>query len=212
VLEDSGIAGLWVLPDGDILEQTVGGNMGCWTISLAALTSSGAPVPGFQQAYEQARVSPVFVGGVAPRGNGFMLVGTGQEACVTVRPDPSASGHSYIFSASGQLDRTAGDGGQAPFASAMDSLAWVLPQVNGTILFVGVPDYPGNNPHQRVALRLEDLLPSGRPNPRYGHDGTAQFVLPVADSSAVMAVWTDRGRNFVMISTAGGKLLAIRQL
>ena len=212
VLEDSGIAGLWVLPDGDILEQTVGGNMGCWTISVAALTSSGLPVPGFQQAYEQAPVSSVFVGGVAPRGNGFVLIGTGQDACVTARADPSASGHSYFFTASGHLDRTAGHGGQATFASAMDSLGWVLPQASGTILFVGIPNYPGSNPHGHVALRLDELLPSGRPNPRYGHDGAAEFVVPVEDSTAVMAVWTDGRRNFVLISTDGGKLLAIRQM
>jgi hypothetical protein len=212
VLEDSGIVGLWVLPSGNILEQTAGGNMGCWSVSLAELAPGGAIVTGFGQAYEQVMGNQVFVGGVVPRGNSFMLVGTRQTRCVSAHPDPSASGRTYFFTAGGRLDRRAGLRGEVTFASPMESSAWALPQRDGTVCFVGVPNHLSSSPPSLVRLRVEELLPSGRPNPRYGRNGAAQLVLPVHDFSAITAVWSDGDRSFIMYSTGDGKPFVIRQL
>lgn len=85
---DSGVVGLALEPNGDILTDVVYGNNGCWGHSLAMLTPSGRSLPHFQQRlarfWKQLRFG-AFMGGVYTDGPGFTLVGTGEPNCDSYR-------------------------------------------------------------------------------------------------------------------------------
>jgi hypothetical protein len=85
-LEDSEVARVAVEPGGDILALTVGGNMGIWSVRVAALTPSGSRVPSFEQNFGAATLGAVFIGNLVVHGDGFLLVGTGQGRPVTSVP------------------------------------------------------------------------------------------------------------------------------
>jgi hypothetical protein len=102
---DSGVEGLALEPNGDILAQVGYGNNGCWGIALAMLTPSGHPVPGFKQRVDQfwKRLAfGAFVGDVYTDGDGFTLIGTGERAC-------DGDGHAHQ-SATGLITRFRVDG------------------------------------------------------------------------------------------------------
>ncbi len=86
---NSNVQGLELEPNGEILADVGGGHMGCWYTKLAMLTTSGQPVPQFEARlaqFQQALGLSYFVGDVYTEGNGFTLVETGQERCLTSTP------------------------------------------------------------------------------------------------------------------------------
>ncbi|HKU58987.1 MAG TPA: hypothetical protein VJP39_05205 [Gaiellaceae bacterium] len=81
---DSGVEGLALEPNGDILTEVGYGNNGCWGESLAMFTPSGRHVPRFQQRLARfwKRLNfDAFVGSVYTSHSGFTLIGTGEPDC-----------------------------------------------------------------------------------------------------------------------------------
>lgn len=106
--EDSGVEGLALEPNGDILAKVGYGNMGCWGEALAMLTPSGRLVPSFQERlgrFWHALGFGAFVGDTYNDGDGFTLVGTGEKGCdkgAAWSSAPSATGLVARFRTNGE--------------------------------------------------------------------------------------------------------------
>jgi hypothetical protein len=94
---DSGVESVAVEPNGDILAEVIYGNMGCWGIAPAMLSSSGMRLPLFAQRLGRLWHGlgfATFVGDVYVDGQGFTVVGTGQRSCANLQSSstPSTTG------------------------------------------------------------------------------------------------------------------------
>ncbi len=219
--DDSGITRVWVAPDGDVFALTSGGNMGCWGISISALTPSGSPVPSFQSNFTAAmrRVSPsgVFVGDVIVRPAGFLLLGTEQSACVTSLSSRTAQGRVVAFQLDGKLESRFGANGEASFASPMAQPVWALPRGNGGFVMAAAPVFIQFNPHARAELSFFDFSADGTVDHAFGKDGVADVRLPYLSqslpASAVPITVATNGKVAALVtSTASGKALRLIQL
>jgi hypothetical protein len=158
---------LALLPNGDILAQVSHAHMGCAGHPLAALTPSGQPVPMFATRLDrfwQALGFGAFVGDAYVDGDGFTLVGTGEEAC--------AEGEaSSALSATGLIARFLSDGRVAApvvrFPSPLYGRAWAFPDGHDSVLVAS----PWGDPAQ---LSLVALRPDGSADPRFASHGRAQ--------------------------------------
>jgi len=212
--DDSGITRVWVEPGGEILALTAGGNMGCWGITVSALTSSGSPVPSFQSNFTAAmrRVSPsgIFVGDVVPRSTDFLLLGTEQSTCVTL-PSRTAQGRVAAFQLNGKLEPRFAADGEASFSSPMALAAsvWALPRNNGGFVMVAGP-FNLSNPHAREP-RLFDFSADGNLDHAFGNHGVADLQLPYFYNVPI-AVATNGQVSALVTSTASGHALRLIQL
>lgn len=219
--DDSGITRVWVQPDGDILALTAGGNMGCWGISISALTRSGSPVPSYQSNFAAAmrRVSPsgVFVGDVVVRSTGFLLLGTEQSTCVAGVPSRTAQGRVVAFQPDGKLEPRFAANGEARFNSPMAQTVWALPRNNGEFVMVAAPAFIQSNPHARAELSLVDFSADGNIDRTFGHHGVADLQLPYLSQSfpasyVPITVATNGQVSALVTSTATGQALRLIQL
>jgi len=218
--DDSGITRVWTEPDGDILALTAGGNMGCWGISISALTSSGSPVPSFQSNFTAAmrRVSPsgIFVGDVVVRSAGFLLIGTEQSTCVA-GPSRTAQGRIVAFQPDGQLERGFAVNGEASFNSPMAQTVWALPRSNGQFVMAAAPPDIQTNPHARAELSLFDFSADGNIDHAFGNNGVADLQLPYLSqafpaSYVPVTIATNGQVSALVTSTANGQALRLIQL
>jgi len=218
--DDSAITRVWAEPDGEILALTAGGNMGCWGISIFALTSSGSPVPSFGSNFTAAmrRVSPsgVFVGDVIARSAGFLLLGTEQSTCVTV-PSRTAQGRIVAFQLNGKLEPRFAANGEASFNSPMAESVWALPRNNGGFVMAAAPVFIQSNPHARAGLSFSEFSANGTIDHAFGKRGVADVQLPYLSqsfpASAVPITLTTNGAVSALVtSTASGQALRLIQL
>ncbi len=216
--DDSGITRVWAEPNGDIFALVSGGNMGCWGISVSALTGSGSPVPSFQPNFTAAmrRVAPsgIFVGDVIPGSAGFLLLGTEQGTCVGA-PSPTAQGRVAEFQLDGKLELHFAAGGQASFASPMAESVWALPRSNGQFVMAAEPPSFQTNQHARAELRFVDLFADGSVDRDFGNQGVADLQLPYLNQllQAVAVTLATNGQvSSLVTSTATGKALRLIQL
>jgi hypothetical protein len=218
--DDSGITRVWVEPDGEILALTSGGNMGCWGISISALTSSGSPVPSFQSNFTAAmrHVSPsgIFVGDVAVRSKDFLLLGTEQSTCVGV-PSRTAQGRVAAFQLNGKLEPRFAANGEASFNSPMAQSVWALPRNNGQFVMAAAPPSIQSNPHARAELSLFDFSADGHIDHTFGNQGVADLQLPYLSqafpaSAVPITVATNGQVSALVTSTATGQALRLIQL
>jgi hypothetical protein len=184
--DDSGAAQVAVEPDGEILVVTAGGNMGCWGLTVSALTASGSPVPSFEQDFNAAMPQTTFVGSLVVHDGGFLLAGTGQAGCVGNTPSPTAVGRIIAFGPSGGLDRRFGTDGQVRFSSPMEDLVWALPQQDGGLLVAGVAVSFQPNAQSPLTLNLLRFSAKGHLDPGYGHGGVAELQLRHLSPSAAV--------------------------
>ncbi|HTW06811.1 MAG TPA: hypothetical protein VME46_04840 [Acidimicrobiales bacterium] len=220
VLGDSQVARVATEADGDILELTGGGNMGCWGVSMAALTPTGAPVQGFEASFRSAMTHAlpgVFVGDLAVRGDGFLLLGTAQAGCVQHALSTSAAGRAVAFKSGGGLDGSFGREGVASFASPMQSPVWALPERGGSVLVAGTTPALQGLPSAHDQLHLLELSPGGRVLTSFGHDGTAQLQLPYRNgafppAAVPVAIASDGLVSSVVSSNGAGTALQLVQL
>lgn len=185
--EDSGVAPPVLEPNGDILASVGYGNMGCWGMSLEMLTSTGQPVPMFQQRlgrfWETLRLD-AFEGDVYTDGSGFTVIGTGQKPCYGFKPSRSATGLIARFSADGQQI-----GETIKFPSSMDGAVQAFPDGNDTLIV----ESPYAN---RTELTIEALRPDGSLDTGFARDGVAQIRTPWRGANAAL-------ETMVSISQAG---------
>jgi hypothetical protein len=219
--DDSGITRVWVEPDGDVFALTSGGNMGCWGISISALTRSGSPVPSFRSNFTAAmrRVSPsgVFVGDVIVRSTGFLLLGTEQSTCVTSRSSPTAQGRVAAFQLNGKLESRFAANGEASFSSPMAQPVWALPRDNGGFVMAAAPVSIQFNPHLRAELTFFDFSANGTIDHAFGKHGVADVQLPYLSqsfpaSAVPVTLATNGAVSALVTSTASGKALRLIQL
>ena len=218
--DDSGITRVWAEPDGDIFALTEGGNMGCWGISISALTSSGSPVPSFQSNFTAAmrRVSPsgIFVGDVVVQSADFLLLGTEQNGCVA-KPSPTAQGRVVAFQLNGQLDPRFAANGEARFSSPMAQSVWALPRNNGGFVMATAPPSFQTNPQAKAELSFFAFSADGTVDRAFGNQGVAELQLPYLNqafpaSSVSIALATNGQVSSLVTSTATGQALRLIQL
>jgi hypothetical protein len=180
--EDSGVEGLALEPNGDILAEVGYGNMGCWGVAPAMLTPSGKPVPLFARRlgrFWRGLGFGAFVGDVYIDGQGFTLVGTGQRPC--------AEGPSFsAASATGLIAHFQVDGRTASRTVRFPSRLYGDIQALGDGDDIRVVESPYADP---THLALRELRPDGSLDPRFGSQGRAGIRTP----------W--RGRNSALDTT-----------
>ena len=219
--DDSGITRVWVEPDGDVFALTAGGNMGCWGISISALTSSGSPVPSFRSNFTAAmrHVSPsgIFVGDVIVRSSDFLLLGTEQSTCVTTLSSRTAHGRVAAFQLDGKLEpRFAGHGAES-FNSPMAQPVWALARNNGGFVMAAAPVSIQSNPHARAELSFFDFSANGTIDHAFGTHGVADVQLPYLSqsfpaSAVPVTLATNGAVSALVTSTASGQALRLIQL
>jgi hypothetical protein len=219
-LDDSGLARVWAAPDGEIFALITGGNMGCWGVSVSALTSSGSPVPSFQSNFTAAmrRVSPsgIFVGDVIVRSAGFLLLGTEQGTCVGA-PSRTAQGRVAAFQLDGKLEPGFAVNGEASFSSPMAEAVWALPRSDGGFVMAATPPIFQANPHARAELRLVGLSADGTIDHAFGSQGVADLQLPYLNgslqaTSVPVTIVTNGQVSSLVTSTANAQALRLIQL
>jgi hypothetical protein len=169
---DSGVEGLALEPNGDVLAKVGYGNMGCLGVALAMLTPSGRQVPQFAKRFDrfwQGLSFGAFVGDVYIDGDGFTLVGTGQRPC--------ADGPSFSApSATGLITRFRTNGEPASRTIRFPSRMYrdVNAFHDGADIFVVVSPYADSTQLTVTARRLDGSARSSVRQPR-----------PCADSHAL---------------------------
>jgi len=208
-LDDSGIDRVWAAPDGEILALSEGGNMGCWDTYVSALTGQGRPVPGFQSNFNAAerKVVPaqIFVADVITKPNGFLLVGTEQDACITTVPSRTAVGRIMSFGLNGKL------AGTTTFASPMAGSVWALPRSNGGFVLVTGAPAVAAKAHVKASLTVRTFSAGG------SNQGTAVVQLPFAGQAfpadaIPVAIATNGQAISLVTSNATGKALRLVRL
>jgi len=185
--DDSGAAQLAVEPDGEILVVTAGGNMGCWGVTVSALTASGSPVPSFERDFNAAMgPQTTFVGSLVLHDGGFLLAGTSQAGCVGNTASPTAVGRIIAFGPSGGLLTSFGTDGRVRFSSPMEAPVWALPQQDGGLLLAGIAVSFQSNAQSLMHLNLVRFSANGHLEPGYGHGGIAELQLRHLSPSAAM--------------------------
>ncbi len=218
--DDSGLTRVWAASDGEIFALTSGGNMGCWGITVSALTSSGSPVPSFQSNFNAAmrHVSPsgIFVGDVVVRSTGFLIVGTEQSTCVDA-PSRTAQGRVVAFQLNGNLEPHFGSNGEASFSSPMAESAWALPRNNGG--FVMATERPSFqiSPQVRAELSFFDFSADGSLDHAFGNQGVVDLQLPFLSqampaSYVPITLATNGQVSALVTSTGNGQALRLIQL
>jgi hypothetical protein len=219
--DDSGITRVWVEPDGDVFALTSGGNMGCWGISISALTSSGSPVPSFRSNFTAAmrKVSPsgIFVGDVIARSADFLLLGTEQSTCVTSLSSRTAQGRVAAFQLNGKLESRFAANGEESFNSPMAQPVWALPRDNGGFVLAAAPASIQFNPHAKAELSVFDFSANGTIDHAFGKHGVADVQLPYLSQSfpaiaVPVTLATNGAVSALVTSTASGKALRLIQL
>ncbi len=214
---DSSLTRVWAEPNGDIFALTSGGNMGCWGITVSALTSSGSPVPSFQSNFTAAmrHVSPsgVFVGDVVARSTDFLLLGTEQSTCVNL-PNPTAQGRVVAFQLDGKLEPRFAANGEASFSSPMAESVWALPRSNGGFVMVDAPAFILYGPRPGAELSFFDFSANGTIDHAFGKQGVADVQLPYLrqaplTSFVTVTLATNGQVSALVTSTATGKALRL---
>jgi hypothetical protein len=216
--DDSVLTRVWAEPGGNVFALTLGGNMGCWGVTVSALTSSGSPVPSFQSNFNAAmrRVSPsgIFVGDVIVRSAGFLLLGTEQSTCVT-GPSRTAQGRVVAFQLNGELEPRFAVNGEASFPSPMSDPVWALPRNDGGFVMAAQP-FIQSNPHAND-LSFSDFSADGSIDHAFGNQGVAYVQLPYPRSafpaaSVPITLATNGQVSALVTSTANGQALRLIQL
>lgn len=183
---DGGLGRLLIEPDGEILVVTQGGNMGCWYTYVEALTATGEQLPDFDSRFRSAldQISPraaeygfAFIGDIALRPGGFYWVGTTADGCVDPPqgPQPAAVGRMIAFNEDGRLDQSFGREGWTDFTSAFASVAWAVPESNGSPLLASWP-LDSNPDRLSSSLDVVRLTSLGQIDAAYGLDGKSTLV------------------------------------
>jgi hypothetical protein len=213
-IHDGGLSRVAIGYRGAILALTWGGNFGCWTTLVSALTPLGQPVPSFEQRFVQglktafpssALPSGVFVADLVLQPSGFALVGTEQQRCIGNTPDPTVAGRIVSFSPGGQLNATFANKGIANFASSMMGPVWALRVANGGLLVVGARVSYQTKATEQARLNVISFSPDGKLNPVYGEDGRAQVLLPYRNESSEPIVplsVAGNGKTFVILASS----------
>jgi hypothetical protein len=178
--EDSGVRSLALEPGGDILVDVGHGNMGCWGTSLAMLTPSGAPEPGFAQRlrrFWRAQGFGAFIGDTYVNGEGFTLLGTGQKPCYDEPPGSTApaTGLMASFRTDGTLTRPT-----VRFRSRMYGSVRALPDGHGEILVEMAYADP-------TEIMLTALAPDGSTDQRFASRGSARIRTPWRGPNATLS-------------------------
>jgi len=208
---DSGVEGLALEPNGDVLANVVYGNMGCDGVGLALLTPGGRPVPLFQTRlarFWRGFGFRTFVGDAYVDDNGFTLVGTGRKRCVE-KPwlsAPLATGLISRFRAGGEpASRTIrfpsrmADGFPQAFHEGTDTFVVRSPSADSGLLI------------------LTARRPDGSTDSRFGKRGRAWVHTPWRGPNATLETIFSIGkaspRAIVVIATRyGGHQLQVIRL
>lgn len=223
-IHDGALTHVAVGRGGEVFAVSRGGNFGCWTTLVTALTPLGRPVLSFVEHFAQglkvaapsaAAPSGVFDADLVVQPSGFALVGTEQPVCIGSTPNPSAAGRIVSFAPDGQINATFANKGLASFASPMMGNVWALPTAKGGFLMVGSKPYFQTNSAKRAELDITAFLSDGKLDPTYGEGGRAQVQLPYRNGATVSAPLSiaGNGRTFVIVaSSANSKALEFTRL
>jgi hypothetical protein len=186
-------------PNGDILATVGYGNNGCWGVALAMLMPSGRPVPQFAKRFGRfwhGLGFGAFVGDVYIDGDGFTLVGTGEEECDGYNSQPP-TGVITRFRATGVLR-----GRTIRFPSRMYGTVDAFH--HGDDIFVVGSPYADSTQLTVTALRRD-----GTADPRFGGGGRALIHTPWKGPNATLetmaSVKRASPRTIVVIATQEGR-------
>jgi hypothetical protein len=207
--EDSGVSGLSLLPDGDILAQVNYGNMGCWGHRLALFTATGKPVVGFaagMNRFWQTHSYGAFVGDAYGDATGITLVGMGQRGCADGRKISGKTAHGVIahFSESGAVV-----GAVTRFPSKLYGEVNAFPRGANTLLVEG-----SFGDTRDELLRL--IGADGTPVTSFGTSGVVRLTLPWqgAQASFLNGIQAEPvASSLTVVATVDGKTqLAVTRL
>jgi hypothetical protein len=199
---DSGVEGLALEPNGDVLAKVGYGNMGCLGVALAMLTPSGRQVPQFAKRFDrfwQGLSFGAFVGDVYIDGDGFTLVGTGQRPC--------ADGPSFSApSATGLITRFRTNGEPASRTIRFPSRMYgdVHAFHDGADIFVVASPYADS-----TQLTVTARRPDGSADPRFGSRSRARIRTPWKGRNATLETMVSVNRasprTIVVVATQYGR-------
>jgi hypothetical protein len=178
---------------------------GCATASLALLTSSGEPAPGFQSNFapiwSQVESSQSFIGGIFGRSSqGFGVVGLSTNLCSTSHPlQTDASGFLAGFEANGVLDPTFAMHGLTHFTAAYGEF-WAVRGPGGDVAIV-VDSEPLTAPSSPDTLTVTAFSADGNLNKAFGRGGVEETSIPGNDDQGEIYVMGD-GNRLMVISQA----------
>ncbi len=207
---DEGIAGLYEEPDGSILVEAIGGNMGTYGIDVIKFSSTGQADPAFSQSFHAVWDNLVFdasfVGHMFLRGNGaFGIVGFSASGFAAEDPmNPTPTGFSVGFTSEGTLDTGYGHGGDVSYPGTFQGDA-VVPWAEGSM--IQELDYasPAGS-QQDIVVGFRQLTSQGFINPDFGVNGrvvvsttpttSSPYQFPPYSEPEVLAAWPDRGTRY----------------
>jgi uncharacterized delta-60 repeat protein len=203
----SQINGLLDQPHDRVLVMGERDLQGCATASLALLTSSGAPAPGFQSNFApiwgQIEPPQSFIGGIFGRSSrGFAVVGLGTDLCSSSSDSQlrtEASGFLAGFEPNGVLDPTFAVHGLTHFTAAYGEL-WAVPRTDGYVAIV-VDAEPLTAPSSPHTLTVTVFSADGSVDRAFGNEGVEETSIPVSDDQGVIYVMGD-GNHLIVISQA----------
>ena len=196
---DSGVEGLALEPNGDILATVGYGNNGCWGVKLAMLTPSGRPGRQFAKRFGRfwhGLGFGAFVGHAYIDGGGFTLVGIGEKECDGYNTQPP-TGVITRFRADGILR-----GRTIRFPSRM--YGEILAFRRGDDNFVVGTPYADPTQLTVTALRAD-----GSADLRFGSRGSAWIHTPWkgpnANLETMVSINRARPRTIVVVATREGR-------
>ena len=196
---DSGVEGLALEPNGDVLATVGYGNNGCWGVALAMLLPSGQPVPQFAKRLDRfwhGLAFGAFVADVYVDGDGFTLVGTGEKQCDGYRP-PRAAGLIARFRTDGKPA-----GATVRFPSRMYGEVHAFRE--GEDIFLVLVPYA-----DQTQLTVTARRPDGSVDPRFGSRGRASIRTPWRGREAALETMVSVNRanpgTLVVVATEDGR-------
>jgi hypothetical protein len=199
--EDSGVSGLSLLPDGDILAQVDYGNMGCWGHRMALFTPMGRPVAGFaagMNRFWRTHSFGAFVGDAYVDATQITLVGTGQRGCADGRKLSGRTAHGVVahFTETGSVV-----GHATRFPSKLYGEVDAFPRGANTLLAEG--SYGDGSTE---LLRL--IRPDGSAVKSFGNGGVVRIGLPWqgAQATPLNGITNEAvAPSLTVVATADGK-------
>lgn len=203
-VQASQISGLLDQPHDRVLVMGERDIQGRATASLALLSSSGSPAPGFQAnfapVWNQIEPSQGFIGSISGRSaQGFAVVGLGTNLCSASGLPAKASGFLAGFGPNGTIDRTFAVHGLTHFTAAYGEL-WAVPSPRGDMAIV-VDSQPLTAPPSPHTLTITVFSADGNLDKSFGSGGIEETSIPTNDDQGEIYVMGE-SNHLVVISQA----------
>ncbi|MGH9016299.1 MAG: hypothetical protein ACRDY1_01005 [Acidimicrobiales bacterium] len=202
---DSSIVGLVARPGDGVVLMGEAGNMDCFSVSIAGLTSTGAMDRAFEHSFTSAwmRVEPrqSFDGTLVPGPSGsFRVVGITNNQCTASSDQIEASGLVAGFGATGTTDAGFAQPGVVEFAAHKGEW-WSFSLPDGVVMTaVDSGGVYSLRPSPQV-LTLRAFSSTGSVDQRFAEAGVRTISIPSVESEGQVVSVMGDGNNVVITST-----------